>query len=58
MLGAKCGVPLPNGLVESSNSKKPIFAPSTKPKKNLPEENITFERMEKIVGKEKECLKG
>ena len=47
-----CGIPLPNGLVESSKLEHPIFTPATKAEMGLHDENITFERMEKIIGKE------
>jgi phosphoribosylaminoimidazole-succinocarboxamide synthase len=47
-----CGVPLPRELVESSKLEKPIFTPATKAEMGLHDENITFERMEKIVGKD------
>jgi phosphoribosylaminoimidazole-succinocarboxamide synthase len=47
-----CGIPLPNGLVESSKLEQPIFTPATKAEMGLHDENIAFERMEKIIGKE------
>ena len=50
--GEICGVALPKGLVESSKLKEPIFTPATKAEMGEHDENITFERMEKIVGKE------
>ncbi len=48
--GAVCGIPLPEGLVESAELKEPIFTPSTKAKIGDHDQNITFEEMEKIVG--------
>ncbi|MBM4347292.1 MAG: phosphoribosylaminoimidazolesuccinocarboxamide synthase, partial [Deltaproteobacteria bacterium] len=50
--GTVCAIPLPKGLVESSKLEEPIFTPSTKAEQGLHDENITFERMEKIVGKD------
>jgi phosphoribosylaminoimidazole-succinocarboxamide synthase len=49
--GEVCGIPLPRGLVESSRLDEPIFTPATKAEVGLHDENITFERMGKIVGK-------
>jgi len=50
--GEICGISLPKGLVESSKLEKPIFTPSTKAEQGLHDENISFEKMEKIVGKD------
>jgi phosphoribosylaminoimidazole-succinocarboxamide synthase len=50
--GEVCGIQLPNGLVESSKLDEPIFTPATKAEMGLHDENISFEKMEKIVGKE------
>ncbi|MBM4339430.1 MAG: phosphoribosylaminoimidazolesuccinocarboxamide synthase [Deltaproteobacteria bacterium] len=50
--GSVCAIPLPKGLVESSKLEEPIFTPSTKAEQGLHDENITFEKMEKIVGKD------
>ncbi len=50
--GAICGIPLPKGLEESDKLEEPIFTPSTKAEQGLHDENITFEEMERIVGKE------
>ncbi len=47
-----CGIPLPEGLVESSRLSEPIFTPATKEEKGKHDENISFERMANIVGKE------
>jgi len=43
-----CGVSLPAGLKESSQLPEPIFTPSTKSDEH--DENISFERMEQIIG--------
>jgi len=44
-----CGVPLPEGLVESSRLPEPIFTPATKAEEGH-DENITFERAAEILG--------
>lgn len=50
--GAVCGIPLPRGLEESDKLEEPIFTPSTKAEQGLHDENITFEEMERIVGRD------
>jgi phosphoribosylaminoimidazole-succinocarboxamide synthase len=50
--GEVCGIPLPKGLVESSKLEEPIFTPATKAEMGLHDENITFEKVEKILGKD------
>ncbi len=47
--GEVCGVPLPKGLVESSELKEPIFTPATKAEIGEHDQNITFKEMEKIA---------
>jgi phosphoribosylaminoimidazole-succinocarboxamide synthase len=49
--GAVCGVKLPSGLVESSKLPQPIFTPATKAETGH-DENIDFERMASIVGRD------
>jgi phosphoribosylaminoimidazole-succinocarboxamide synthase len=49
--GKVCGISLPKGLQESSKLEDPIFTPATKAEIGLHDENISFERVEKIVGK-------
>ena len=49
--GEVCGIPLPKGLLESSKLEEPIFTPATKAEIGQHDENITFEEVEKIVGK-------
>ncbi len=49
--GAICGIPLPAGLQESGRLPQPIFTPSTKAQSGH-DENITFDRVEQIVGRE------
>jgi phosphoribosylaminoimidazole-succinocarboxamide synthase len=51
--GEVCGIPLPKGLLESSKLEEPIFSPATKAEMGLHDENITFEKVEKIVGKDR-----
>lgn len=50
--GEVCGIQLPKGLVESSLLEEPIFTPATKAEQGLHDENITFEKVEKIVGRD------
>ncbi len=49
--GTVCGIPLPAGLSESDALPEPIFTPSTKAETGH-DENITFEQMVEIVGRE------
>lgn len=49
--GEVCGIRLAAGLLESSKLVKPIFTPATKAEMGLHDENISFEKVEKIVGK-------
>jgi phosphoribosylaminoimidazole-succinocarboxamide synthase len=49
--GEVCGIKLPKGLSESSKLEEPIFTPATKAEMGFHDENIPFEKMEKIVGK-------
>lgn len=46
-----CGVSLPPGLRNASKLPTPIFTPATKAEMGSHDENIDFERMERIVGK-------
>jgi len=50
--GEVCGVSLPKGLLESSKLNEPIFTPATKAEIGLHDENISFEKAGKIIGKE------
>ena len=47
--GTVCGVPLPDGLSESSRLEEPLFTPATKAATGH-DENISFERMAELVG--------
>ncbi|MCG6948299.1 MAG: phosphoribosylaminoimidazolesuccinocarboxamide synthase [Acidobacteria bacterium] len=49
--GTVCGIELPPGLTESAKLPEPIFTPATKASDGH-DENISFERMVEIVGKE------
>ena len=51
--GEVCGISLPKGLLESSKLEEPIFTPATKAEMGLHDENITFGKIEKIVGKDR-----
>jgi phosphoribosylaminoimidazole-succinocarboxamide synthase len=50
--GEVCGIKLSKGLLESSKLEEPIFTPATKAEVGLHDENITLEKVEKIVGKD------
>jgi len=49
--GTACGIRLKEGLEESCKLKVPVFTPATKAETGQHDENITFDKMEKIVGK-------
>jgi phosphoribosylaminoimidazole-succinocarboxamide synthase len=49
--GAICGIPLPEGMVESDKLPQPIFTPATKATSGH-DENIPFERAAAMIGKE------
>jgi len=48
--GTVCGIRLPAGLQRASKLPEPIFTPATKAEAGHHDENISFERMAKIVG--------
>ncbi|HTH43644.1 MAG TPA: phosphoribosylaminoimidazolesuccinocarboxamide synthase [Oxalicibacterium sp.] len=50
--GAVCGVKLPAGLKQAEKLPEPIFTPAAKAELGEHDENITFEEMEKRIGKE------
>ena len=50
--GSICGIKLPAGLLESDQLPEPIFTPSTKAELGTHDENISFERMAAICGRE------
>jgi phosphoribosylaminoimidazole-succinocarboxamide synthase len=49
--GAVCGIRLPKGLLQAQQLPEPIFTPATKAASGH-DENISFERMCEIVGKD------
>lgn len=50
--GSVCGIPLPAGLRESDQLPEPIFTPSTKAELGTHDENITFEKMAELCGRD------
>jgi len=50
--GAVCGISLPAGLKQAQKLDKPLFTPATKAEKGEHDENISFERVEKTIGKD------
>jgi len=50
--GAICGIKLPAGLVESDKLPEPIFTPSTKAELGTHDENISFEKMAELCGRD------
>ncbi len=50
--GAVCGIPLAPGLEDGSRLPEPIFTPATKSEGGAHDENISFARMESLVGAE------
>jgi len=47
-----CGIPLPAGLRESEKLPDPIFTPTTKAEIGTHDENITFDEVVRLVGKQ------
>jgi len=50
--GTICGIKLPQGLKESDRLPEPIFTPSTKAELGTHDENISFEEMANVCGRE------
>ncbi len=50
--GEVCGIKLPPGLRHAEKLPEPIFTPATKAERGTHDENITFERMVDIVGRD------
>jgi len=48
--GTVCGIALPGGLEDGSRLPEPIFTPATKSQDGAHDENISFDRVERIVG--------
>ncbi|HSN22394.1 MAG TPA: phosphoribosylaminoimidazolesuccinocarboxamide synthase [Usitatibacter sp.] len=51
--GTVCGIRLPPGLQRASKLPEPIFTPATKAEAGHHDENISFDRMASIVGRER-----
>ena len=51
--GEVCGIRLSEGLVESSKLEEPIFTPATKAEAGTHDENISFEQVVELVGRER-----
>ena len=51
--GIVCGYALPPGLLESDELAEPLFTPSTKAEQGAHDENITLDRAERLVGRER-----
>jgi phosphoribosylaminoimidazole-succinocarboxamide synthase len=51
--GSVCGVPLPAGLVESSRLPEPIFTPAAKAELGEHDENISFDAVVSMLGRER-----
>lgn len=47
-----CGFQLPDGMQESDKFPQPLFTPSTKAEQGEHDENISFDRMQEIIGTE------
>lgn len=50
--GAVCGVPLPQGLTESSRLPEPIFTPAAKAELGEHDENVSLEQVAEMVGED------
>jgi phosphoribosylaminoimidazole-succinocarboxamide synthase len=50
--GSVCGIELPRGLQMASKLPEPLFTPANKAELGTHDENISFERMQQIVGAE------
>lgn len=50
--GSVCGIPLTEGLLESAKLPEPIFTPSTKAVAGIHDENIPFEKVIQLLGRE------
>jgi phosphoribosylaminoimidazole-succinocarboxamide synthase len=48
--GTVCGIRLPGGLLDGSRLPEPIFTPASKSQDGAHDENISFARVEEIVG--------
>src|SRR5208283_4453120 len=48
--GMVCGIRLPGGLLDGSRLPEPIFTPATKSQDGAHDENISYDKVEAIVG--------
>jgi phosphoribosylaminoimidazole-succinocarboxamide synthase len=48
--GAVCGIALPKGLQDGSRLPEPVFTPATKSQDGAHDENISYEKTEKLLG--------
>ena len=48
--GTVCGIRLPAGLLDGSRLPEPIFTPATKSQDGAHDENISYDKVEAIVG--------
>lgn len=51
--GTVCGIALPAGLVEASKFDQPLFTPATKAELGQHDENISFDDVVELIGKER-----
>jgi phosphoribosylaminoimidazole-succinocarboxamide synthase len=51
--GTLAGEPLPEGLVESGRLEPPIFSPATKAQQGDHDENITFAKVQELLGQDR-----
>lgn len=54
--GRVCGIELPGGLGEASRLEPPLFTPSTKAAIGSHDENIPFEKMAELLGRDKAAM--
>lgn len=50
--GSVCGIPLPKGLVQADRLPEPIFTPSTKAAAGTHDENVDFDHVMGLIGRE------
>jgi phosphoribosylaminoimidazole-succinocarboxamide synthase len=50
--GSVCGIPLPKGLKQADKLPEVIFTPATKAEIGAHDENISFEQVEKTIGRD------
>lgn len=51
--GALCGITLPEGLRQADRLPKPLFTPSTKAAAGHHDENVSFEQVTALIGRER-----